>query len=298
MKLLNNTLITIILLTFYVSTQAQNPSFYKLGEEELSGVKIYDLIQDDRHNYWLATDQGLIKYDGYSFTNINNPSSLSNSIFDLRMDYNGNVFFKNFSGQFFTITNDSCSLYFQIPDSLMFTEIYYEFNNNNELVIASSSLFKVDNNKNIQLLTNHKLTSSYGEFHRHKDNSLVIQRINSNELIEIKNNNVSITQIEKELKEAYYISSFYLNNKLYYYGRGNQSILTKKGNRFLKDTTHKLINTQDFFNYYSDNELLSVTINGGGIRFFDKDLNSLFKNKTLFKNSIISCKYKDNKGNN
>ena len=64
MKLLKKAFLSLLTLAFFTTIKAQTPSFYKLGEEELSGYDIYSIIQDADKNYWLATDNGLIKYDG------------------------------------------------------------------------------------------------------------------------------------------------------------------------------------------------------------------------------------------
>tara|TARA_B100000809_G_C15136616_1_gene530882 strand:- start:555 stop:3398 length:2844 start_codon:yes stop_codon:yes gene_type:complete len=296
MKLLKKAFLIIFILASFATTKAQNPSFYKLGEDALSGIKIYDLIQDNQHNYWLATDQGLIKYDGYSFENCKNEKSLSNSIFDLRKDYNGNIFFKNFSGQIFIIHDSSCSLYFQIPDSLMSNEIHFEFNNKNELIIASNQLIKVDKDRRTMLLNYQKTASIYGEIQRLKDSSLVIHKINTDELIEIKDNDILVTKVIKNIEE-YAIGSFYLNDKIQYFGSGTKNLLLKEGNQFYKDPKSNSINTNKSARYYSDNEHLCVVTYSGGLRFFDKNFNPLFNNEILFKNKFISFEHKDDKGN-
>ena len=70
MQLLKQALLTLLTLAFLSITKAQTPSYYKLGEEELSGINIYDIIQDADKSYWFATDNGIIKYDGYTFKKI------------------------------------------------------------------------------------------------------------------------------------------------------------------------------------------------------------------------------------
>jgi len=153
---------TFIILTCFTTIKAQQPSHFKLGEEDLSGIDIYDILQDQNRNYWLATDNGLIKYDGYTFKKIPSKNALSNSISDLKLDYNNELYCKNLSGQIFKITNDSAKVYFQIPDSLMFKNVHYAFDKNNSLVIATNSIFKVDQNKETSFFNReHNKNSSY-----------------------------------------------------------------------------------------------------------------------------------------
>ena len=130
MSQLKQAFFTLLLIACNITLQAQQPSSFKLGEEELSGIDIYDILQDNDNNYWLATDNGLFKYDGYTFKKISSKNALTNSVFDLKLDYHNNLFCKNLSGQIFQVNNDSCKVYFQIPDSLMYKNVLYAFDNN------------------------------------------------------------------------------------------------------------------------------------------------------------------------
>lgn len=49
-------------------------------EEGLSQSTVYDIVQDDLHNLWVATADGLNKYDGYRFTIYRNDAKNSNSL--------------------------------------------------------------------------------------------------------------------------------------------------------------------------------------------------------------------------
>lgn len=49
-------------------------------EEGLSQSTVYDIVQDDLHNLWVATADGLNKYDGYRFTIYRNNAQNTNSL--------------------------------------------------------------------------------------------------------------------------------------------------------------------------------------------------------------------------
>ena len=125
--------LSIFLVSLFATITAigQQPSHFKLGEDEFSGINIYNLLQDDKQNYWIATNDGLYKYDGYDFTKLECEKMISNSVFQLTTDYNDNVYCHNLSGQIFQVKNDTFRLYFQIPDSLMRNEFSFEFDNTN-----------------------------------------------------------------------------------------------------------------------------------------------------------------------
>ncbi|MGV6861915.1 MAG: histidine kinase [Putridiphycobacter sp.] len=64
-----------ILITFIVcnllqvNAQKLEPTFYNLNDE-LSSSEIYDLYQDEIGYVWIATDKGVVKYDGNEFESI------------------------------------------------------------------------------------------------------------------------------------------------------------------------------------------------------------------------------------
>ena len=105
-----------------------------IGEDELSGVHVYDIIQDKNEDYWVATNNGLYYYDYYHFKKIDCPIMTSSSVFNLVENQHGELFCNNLSGQIFKIEDQTCNLYFQIPDSLMHHEIEISFDNQDKVV--------------------------------------------------------------------------------------------------------------------------------------------------------------------
>jgi ligand-binding sensor domain-containing protein len=74
------------LIIFFVTTPntfSQKISFQRLSTENgLSNNLIYDIIQDKYGFLWIATDDGLNRYDGYEFKIFRNNPSDSNSLSD------------------------------------------------------------------------------------------------------------------------------------------------------------------------------------------------------------------------
>ncbi len=60
--------------------------------------------------YWLATNSGLFSYDGREFIKHKHDKQLGESVFNLRLDPVGNLWYNNFSGQVFCRTTDSIRL--------------------------------------------------------------------------------------------------------------------------------------------------------------------------------------------
>jgi len=298
MTLRSNSILFFFLLVAFTKINAQEPTHFILGEEELAGIDIYDLLQDQHNNYWLATDQGLIKYDGYSFKNINSDKSLSSSIFDLQLDYNNKLFCKNLSGQIFHIKNDSCLLYFQLPDSLMHPEFHFAFDNNNDLIVSTNSLFKITKTKKIEFIGKHIKTVYYKGFTTLKDSSLFCTSSINQFNITWKNNTLKIEKFKMEQNNLF-IFNFQLNDKLYHYDASSGKLLVKKQNNYsiAQSSPLNLTKDKELKYCYPTNKNLFVAKQKGGATVYDENLQPLFNHKVIFKNKFISTVYEDHEGN-
>jgi len=294
---IKHVILSLLTVVISLTINSQTPSYYKLGEEELSGINIYDILQDKDNNYWLATDNGIIKYDGYSFKTIACKKALSNSVFDFKLDYNNNLFCKNLSGQIFQIKNDTCKVYFQIPDSLMYKNVHYAFDVNNDLIIITNTTFSVKSDKTIHVLENQKLNNSYTDIIVQKDSSILTYQLGKDKLIRIKNGVIKEEKIQ--CNAAYLFLSFIsFNNKIHYFNWATSNLLHIQKNTFsINPQFSPTKNKEERLRFYSTNNLLWVSRQSGGVMVLDADYKPLFNNKTLFKNNIISKIYKDIEGN-
>ncbi|MDB4533745.1 histidine kinase [Vicingaceae bacterium] len=295
---LKQAFLTFIAVACSITIYAQQPSSFNLGEEELSGIDIYDILQDNKQNYWLATDNGLIKYDGYTFKKIPSKNELSNSVFDLQLDYDNNLYCKNLSGQIFQVINDSSKVYFQLPDSLMASEIYYAFNNLNTLTIASNSIFSINKNKDISFLIPKKKSGNrFYQILKLKDSTLITHNTVRNQFIKIKNDTTVITPINSSAIK-FPIQGLHFNNQLLYYNKGTGVVLKRKNNSFEVDKNFSIAkNKPNHIRLYTDENYLWVAELAGGIKAYDNEMKPLFNGNTFFKNNIISSFCKDNEGN-
>jgi signal transduction histidine kinase/ligand-binding sensor domain-containing protein/DNA-binding response OmpR family regulator len=91
-------------LPFLCFSQNQSLTFQHFGTSEgLSQINVNCIIQDSRGFMWIATRNGLNKYDGYTFTtyryNAKDANSLSNNMIeDLVEDHDGNIWVATQSG--------------------------------------------------------------------------------------------------------------------------------------------------------------------------------------------------------
>jgi len=275
------------------NTEAQQPSHFILGEEELSGVNIYDLIQDHNGDYWIATNNGIYKYDNYSIKKIECEDMTSSSVFNLIEDNHHNVYCHNLSGQIFQLKGDSCSVYFNIPDSLMSHEISYQFDNINQLTLATNKLFQVSKQKEVTFITDQNISTMF-EMYKDVDSNLVFYNSYSDELSKLKNGNYTITKTD--LSPHLIPSSVFHKNSVIVYD-------TKTGNVIPEISSNLDSNLPNFkyhnnyTNYRSDNTNFWVSNLSGGIYIFDHNLEPQNNYEPLFDSNVISSFLKDNEGN-
>lgn len=286
---------SLILLAFFsLFSKAQTPSFFYIGEDELSGVYIYDITQDNDNNYILATNNGIIKFDGNSYINISSSKMLSSSVFDLQKDNKGNIFCKNFSGQIFKINSTSLSLFYLLPDSISTTEYYYGFNNNNDLIISSNSIYLFKDSTLTRIGSKKK--ASYSELLKLKNGELLTYGSTLNEFYTI-NEEVSKSPIKIEHPSTAIIGK-YFNDSLFFYDKNNGQLLFGHSNTYTIKNSFNLKNTSTTLTkYYPFKNTIWSAFHTGGIKIYDENFEALFNNRVILENTFISSCWLDNEGN-
>lgn len=270
---------------------SQEPSYFVLGQKELSGLDIYDLYQDSKSNYWVATNNGVYKYDGYDFKKIKGPKIYSNSIFDLKENKNNEIFCRDFKGNIFQISGDSSSIFYVIPDSLKCNYITYDIDNQNNLIVFSNYLFKIySRDRKIELLSANPI-NVYGNIYKKEDNSIITYDEISSCILEIKNGELNYSKIE--LKDTNSIVMFinYNNNLISYdrtTGRLLKEVLNYNGSFPRFNPNNKL------FNLRSDDKNIWINYLTGGTNLFNINKD---KSELLYPNYIISSHFVDKEKN-
>ncbi len=114
MKKYNYYICKIFLFAFLdFSGYAQNPiiKHYSVNQG-LPSSECYWTIQDSKGYLWVATDAGVVKYDGYKFTTYNSAKGLpDNTVFKIHEDHHGRIWFAGFSGRMAYYSYDTDSIY-------------------------------------------------------------------------------------------------------------------------------------------------------------------------------------------
>lgn len=276
---------------------AQNPRFFKIGEDELANLEIYKIIQDQSRNFWIATNEGIIKYDGYTFKKIPGIGLLGNSVFELQLSHS-KIFCKNLSGQVIEISNDTARVYYQIPDSLMAPDFSFFFDNKQKLHILSNAFFKV-NEKLKFIFSKKELNSNFNSSSILLDGSFIFQKSGEKSVHIYKNGVLKSEYIGFDLdKNDHYI--FNILDKLYLCNKKTGEIIEKTENGYIKNPFK---NYHQYFDYaissrfYTGSSTFWILNPIGGAMVFDKNLNYATNTKKIMPNIFMSCVYEDKEGN-
>lgn len=286
-----------ILLIFFIPFQlfSQEPGHNIIGSEELEDDVVYSMIQDERANIWLSTNNGILKYDGYEFHEIPIKGVMNIALFGLTTDHKNNIYCYNTSGQVFTIKNDSLYLYYTLPDSLFRNFYYIEFDNLNNLVVSGNDIYSIQEG-NIRTLIDQ---SSFHEFPiiKKKDGSLEFYSSLENDLYRFKDNQITRQHVNIDFGEF----GFYYpidSENAEYLGVGRSSQLYKRrGSQYEKIDIgfEKQTGCWVFADRQDDIWILS---NQRGVYLHTQNKkNSRFSNKLLFPSYTFSCKLEDRDGN-
>lgn len=128
-------------LTFLI--KAQNPviKHYSVNQG-LPSSETYYVIQDSKGYLWIATDAGVVKYDGYKFITYNSSKGLpDNTVFKIHEDKYGKIWFATYSGKMAYYSYETDSIYGikgnnQLDKLTEFNPVDFAFDDKDTLYVA------------------------------------------------------------------------------------------------------------------------------------------------------------------
>ncbi|RYM33447.1 hypothetical protein ERX46_10930 [Brumimicrobium glaciale] len=265
-----------------------------LGAEELMGFDIYDLHQDSQLNYWITSDNGLYKFDGYEIKNIECEKMIDNSLFNLIEDKQGNIYCHNLNGQIFQVKNDTCKVYFTIPDSLIKNNISIKFDDQERLIIFSKKIYQLSNEKEILTLYDKELDHNHSAYKTLTD-SLLFYNTLENEFIQISNGQLTTRSLEIDFK-VIFPNFMEIENKLIGFNRNTLEIIKKLSDSSSIELPNMPSSRSDF-RIYTDNKSIWVANLTGGAYFYKDTGHFTLPSNLVFEKNIISCFLSDHEGN-
>lgn len=280
----------------------QQPAYFLFGEKEFEGIDIYNLIQDDEYNYWFATDQGIIKHDGYSYKNVECPEMKSSSVFNFVKDKQGTIYCHNLNHQIFRIVNGKCELFFEIPEIGKGADLYLKTTSQNELIIVSKEVY-VLNAKGKSIASTEKIKHNYLGLPYIMNSGLVLFTQSSlskmtvleqGEFVEKElsseskfSTDGSIFQFYKIKDQSYVIN---ITNKQFFKFNETDFSLQKMESPIIQ-------NEHEYVRYYVVDDYLWVASNISGISIFDQNLSNTSFSYKMYEDYFISHVFKDLEGN-
>ena len=124
---------------------AQQPVSVHLTEKDgLPDNEFYNVLEDSKGYIWLASNSGLYRYDGKTYTQYTNPEKRGLSVFELFEDNQGRIWCTNVSGQFFYIENNKLITFIDLKAQLKGQLGTYIIKDNTLFVTTHSSIYLID----------------------------------------------------------------------------------------------------------------------------------------------------------
>lgn len=142
-----------ILLRSFGAHALEQPSYFRLGEEQFAGVQIYDVIQDKEFNYWFATDKGIFRYDYYTFTKTECFGMKGLSVFGFVLSPDGIIYCHNLNNQVFKIENNQCSIFYELKPGEHSPDISLSITPDSSLLILGKAALLFDKKGKRSLFT-------------------------------------------------------------------------------------------------------------------------------------------------
>jgi ligand-binding sensor domain-containing protein len=143
------TLLQIILIPFLLwsgTTAAQSISYRNLTTKDgLPSNTIYQIKQDEKGFIWIATANGLVRYDGREFQLFNPEGIKDKEILGIFIDHSDRVWFWNLKGKLF-YTNGKTIKQFQLDKNIKVTYFIEDRQENYWFLDNNKQLFKLNKN--------------------------------------------------------------------------------------------------------------------------------------------------------
>ena len=291
---------------------AQNPQpFFRNYNTDhgLPSSETYHIIQDSKGYMWIATDNGVSRFDGYTFRNFSAKDGLTeNVIFHLQEGVDGRIWMHGMSGELFYFENDSIYSY---EFNHLIKEHTDNFISDYFYVDKDNSTYHIANNKGILQI------NAAGEMHIFSPKSmaaLYIKKIEAYSFFQtinhLSNSNNHILPIEiHDDKEVIVENAFWEEystsehrglqmvgeNQYLFYVKDSLYLVKDDKKEWSVPYPHRLTQYSIFFK--NDGKIFIGSIDGHGVRMYDS-LEDVSKGifKQYLNGNAISNIYVDQKG--
>lgn len=294
----------LLILSFCATAQQKEYEFKNLTQENgLPSNESYFVYRDSKDYLWIATDQGVVRYNGNKMERFNLPD---NVIFKIYEDSKGRVWFFSYTGKLAYFFNGAIYPYKynnKITDSIKSILIVDAYVNDIEEVIMNSNV-----NENYRILKDGTIEREYFDagIHSNKKNIYRISLVRNNRfftrrmLYNAFKSDTAIIQLEVgakiisyeisyQVKQAFHFGCVTKDRRSFYFFTGN--ILVKLN----MDGSYKVkVFPYQILSLYADTNIW-VGLRKQSFMIVDTNLNETYKDVVL-KNKSVTSISKDHEG--
>jgi hypothetical protein len=278
--------------------KAQQPAYFMLGEEEFDGVQIYDVIQDLQSHYWFATDEGLVKHDGYTFEHTPCKDMGGGSVFGFVMDQSGTIFCHTLNHQILKIQNGECSIAYELKEEERAPDVHLCITPENALLVVARKALLIQPDG--RLVRNPALRSYYyGAPFRTRQGSIICHTGNQDSLLVVKGHEFRYLPLQHSDGTPIGVLRFFRirgaayaidvsGKKLYALDEEHYKLSTIGTKPFLQTTAH--------LRYYNENDQLWIAGPTAGVQLLTDPWDQQVA-PVMYPQHLISSVFQDREGN-
>jgi cbb3-type cytochrome oxidase subunit 3 len=270
-----------------------------MGENQFEGVQIYDVIQDQAFNYWFATDEGLYRYDSYSYTKVDCPDLKGLSLFGFVCSRNNVIYAHNLNNQIIQIRNGVCTVFYELKEDEGSSDISLTLTPSQSLFILGKKAILLTPEGQKTILQGQKSNFYYGAPFVTQKNQIISHVSAFDSLLVFSENQIRIVPLVLGDNQLKYPLNFFRNN-------GNTYAITTINNEIFRfdEATFSLtklpkifnLSTKEYLRFYNQNDYLWLTGSGGGVRTIT-DPETQHDATLMYPQYMISDVFKDHEGN-
>ncbi len=277
---------------------AQQPSYFLLGEDQFEGVQIYDVIQDNALNYWIATDNGIYKYDCYLFTRIECEGVHASSVFGFVKNNSGIIYCHNLNDQILQIKDGVCKLFYELKVEERSADIYLSITARNELMVLTKTAL-VFGEDGLLIKCNRPRYNYYGFPFLTAGGITICHIVDSDSLLTYENGVFKTRKLHNDGGTVNGVLKFFtLSGKVYAISTAGKEIYSfdALGYSLNLKSASTFDEHKGFLRFYNENNQVWTAgiISGVNVLSVDDDLKL---SETYYPQYLISDVYRDSEGN-
>lgn len=281
-----------------LSATAQQPSFFLFGEDEFEGIQIYDVIQDNKLNYWFATDHGFYVYDYHRFNKVKCEGIKNSSAYGFVINKQGTIYCYNLNNQIIKIENGICSIFYELSADERSNDISLSISEDNHVLVFSKTVLILDTSGK-RLNAYKPPVNYYGIPYQMKDGSAICHIMHKDSVLIVRGNDFTVKPLVHDAKKITGLLKFFsISGQSYAVSTGKKELFTFDEQLFSLTLLPEIagMETDEFLRFYNVNNQLWMAGTVSGVRLLELGDNRHFTQK-MYSNYLISDVYKDKEGN-